>query len=62
MKVKWKCTKCNSVQTSDSKEQYQMDYCSCGACALDLEEGYSRVMGGDYYERIGVVAYASNEE
>ncbi len=54
MKVKWKCTKCNSVQTSDSAVRHQMDYCSCGNCGLDLEEGYSRVFGGDLYEGMEV--------
>jgi hypothetical protein len=55
MKIEWKCKLCNSVRISDSSIRHSMDYCECGKTGLDLEEGYCRIIGGEWYEKIGEV-------
>ena len=45
MKIAWVCDKCNWLQVSDSKLRHCMDTCSCGACSIDLEEHYCRLIG-----------------
>ncbi|MFA5395278.1 MAG: hypothetical protein WC346_04590 [Methanogenium sp.] len=43
----WKCTKCNSIQISNSRIHHQMDFCKCGECGLDLEEYSCRFSGNN---------------
>ena len=45
MKIVWYCKLCNWVSVSDSRMKHCMDYCECGKTAMDLEEGYSRMIG-----------------
>lgn len=45
MKLAWACDKCHWLQVSDSKLHHQMDHCKCKETAVDLEEGYGRMIG-----------------
>jgi len=45
IKICWVCDECGWLTVSDSRERYKMDYCKCGKCAVDLEEGYCRMQG-----------------
>lgn len=57
----WQCLKCGWLQVSDSRERHQMDYCKCGATALDLEETYARIVGvGNNYKPLMKKTAASN--
>lgn len=53
--IKWKCLLCGDIITSDSKDTHQMNYCSCGASAIDLEDSYCRMVGSQiqYLEKNG---------
>ena len=43
--LEWQCEICKDIQLSDSIRIHHMDYCKCGESAVDLEEGFPRVMG-----------------
>jgi uncharacterized phosphosugar-binding protein len=45
-KITWKCGVCDSIQESYSNRRWDMDVCKCGHSGMDLEEWYSREMGG----------------
>ena len=43
----WQCDHCEDEVESYSNLRHDMNYCSCGKSAVDLEDGYARGMG-DY--------------
>jgi hypothetical protein len=40
----WQCRKCRDVVVSDSRIHHKLDFCICGKCAIDLEQGYHRII------------------
>jgi len=41
----WQCEKCEDIVISYSNLKHDMNYCSCGKSAVDLEEYYQRDIG-----------------
>ena len=46
VKITWKCKECGDIQTSYSNRRHDMQMCKCGFSGMDLEEHYTRVIGG----------------
>lgn len=49
MKIAWYCKECKWLSVSDGEKAHDMNYCKCRKTALDLEEGYARVLGTGYF-------------
>jgi len=41
----WQCEKCEDVVISYSNLKHDINYCSCGETAVDLEEYYQKDIG-----------------
>ena len=44
-RIIWSCLDCDDVVISYSHLRHEMNFCDCGKSAMDLEDGYTRIIG-----------------